>query len=436
MRTFRVLRGLAVGACVAIGLLAVPASGAMAAGIKICVPAKEGAAIVTAKAGTCEAGYTKTTMLPEAEQAKLEQVLPYVKFVKEGIDKKPTVQISGANFQIIDGSGTETTLNGTGNLILGYDETPGKQTGSHNLLLGGPSNSYTSYGSIVVGHANTSSNGYASILGGTENTASGYTSTIVGGRSNKTSANLATVSGGCSNLAGTGTLTISATCTETHAGFYASVLGGTGNRASAENATVSGGEFNLASDLLSSVDGGCDNVAGSSAALPASCSGTGAETILGGSTNIASGLQSTVAGGYSNVASGPAASVLAGEGNRAAGQESSVSGGCDNAAGEVDGSYGCTGADESVTGGRFNSATDRFSVVVGGCTNGAGSLGIGPQTCSQETGGETVVGGIYNRTWDGTTAYDYSTILGGDGNVSSSDCQTIPADGSENESCF
>lgn len=51
-------------------------------------------------------------------------------------------------------------------------------------------------------------------------------------------------------------------------------------------------------------------------------------------------------------------------------------------------------------------------------------------------GAETVVGGIYNRTWNGSTAYPYSTILGGDGKVTGADCQTIPADNSENESCF
>jgi hypothetical protein len=64
-------------------------------------------------------------------------------------------------------------INGTGNLILGYDETPGSQSGSHNLLFGGTSNSYTSYGGIVGGLSNTISNSYASILGGAYNTAAG-----------------------------------------------------------------------------------------------------------------------------------------------------------------------------------------------------------------------------------------------------------------------
>jgi hypothetical protein len=56
---------------------------------------------------------------------------------------------------VIDGTGSETTINGTGNLILGYDETPGTQTGSHDLLLGGTGDSYTSYGGIVGGFNNT-----------------------------------------------------------------------------------------------------------------------------------------------------------------------------------------------------------------------------------------------------------------------------------------
>ena len=93
-----------------------------------------------------------------------------MKFVKEGVGKKPTVQFSGVNLQVINGSGSESDITGTGmgtgNLIIGYDETPGTQTGSHNLLLGGPSNSYTSFGGIIGGFSNKIPNSYASILGG------------------------------------------------------------------------------------------------------------------------------------------------------------------------------------------------------------------------------------------------------------------------------
>jgi hypothetical protein len=76
MRTFKGLRGAVLAGCLAIGLLAAMASGALAAGMKVCVPAKEGAAVVTAKAGVCGTGYTKTTMLPEAEQEDIQQLLP------------------------------------------------------------------------------------------------------------------------------------------------------------------------------------------------------------------------------------------------------------------------------------------------------------------------------------------------------------------------
>jgi hypothetical protein len=69
---------------------------------------------------------------------------------------------------------------------MGYDQSPGTQTGSHNLLLGGSGNSYTSYGGIVGGSSNKISGAYASILGGVANTASGYASTINSGDSNKT----------------------------------------------------------------------------------------------------------------------------------------------------------------------------------------------------------------------------------------------------------
>ena len=49
-------------------------------------------------------------------------ILPYVSFVKEGIDKKPTIQLSRANVQIVNGLGKTNTVNGVGNLIIGYDE--------------------------------------------------------------------------------------------------------------------------------------------------------------------------------------------------------------------------------------------------------------------------------------------------------------------------
>jgi len=190
-----------VAGCVVGALLVLASVACAATSVTLCVPAGEGAAITTPSKGSCGAGTSVTLPGEKAEQEKLISILPHVDYEASGIDKQPTIQFTGVNLQVIDGSGSETTVNGTGNLILGYDEKPGTQTGSHDLLLGGTGNSYTSYGGIVGGaYNNKISSGYASVLGGGENTASGYASTILGGRSNKASVNLATVGGGCSTL--------------------------------------------------------------------------------------------------------------------------------------------------------------------------------------------------------------------------------------------
>ena len=74
-------------------------------------------------------------------------MLPYVKFVKEGIDKKPTIQFSGANVQIVNGAGVTASTNGEGNLVIGYEASGGPRTGSHNLVIG-DNESWTSFGGL------------------------------------------------------------------------------------------------------------------------------------------------------------------------------------------------------------------------------------------------------------------------------------------------
>ena len=65
--------------------------------------------------------------------------MAHMKYEATGIDGKPTIKISGANVQIVNGEGTTATTNGENNLVIGYDEEPGDQGGSHNLILGPPS---------------------------------------------------------------------------------------------------------------------------------------------------------------------------------------------------------------------------------------------------------------------------------------------------------
>ena len=112
-----------------------------------------------------------------------------------------TVLISGANLQVVSGSGeTAEAVNGTGNIIIGYDEDSGNdKSGSHNLVVGS-GHTYSSYGGIVVGYNNSITGYYSSVSGGESNTASGWSSSVSGGGSN-------TASGGASSVLGNAGIT-------------------------------------------------------------------------------------------------------------------------------------------------------------------------------------------------------------------------------------
>jgi hypothetical protein len=277
-------------AAVGVVFAGVAGSALGASSVTLCVPSGEGAAITTPTSGSCGSGTSVQLPGEKAEQEKLISILPHINYEASGVDAKPTIQFTGINLQVINGTGVESTVNGTGNLILGYDEKPGAQTGSHNLLLGGLGNSYSSYGGLVGGFANTISGPYDSVLGGAANTASATASMITGGYSNKTTTNYATVSGGCSNLAGSGTPTINSGCTAAHPGYFASVLGGVGNQASAQNSSVSGGKENKATGEGSSVSGG----GGGEASAPLA-------SVTGGRLGKAPYFASTVLGGLEEV---------------------------------------------------------------------------------------------------------------------------------------
>ncbi len=253
MRISKAPRGIGLATAVTVGLLLSTTGAALAATTPgwECVPTTAGQAVVsggTGAAPSCSAGET-AVLAPT--------------YVSSGVGGKPTVQLSGVNLQVINGTGSETTINGTGNLVLGYDEKAGKQTGSHDLLLGGTTNSYTSYGGIIGGgHNNTASGPFASVLGGAENTASGTSSTVFGGYANKATANDSSIAGGCSNLTGKGTPTINTQCTNTAlTGDFTSITGGTGNQAEAQNSAIAGGAYNLASGFGSSSGAGYHNTA-------------------------------------------------------------------------------------------------------------------------------------------------------------------------------
>src|SRR5256885_14805048 len=60
----------------------------------------------------------------------------------------------GCNVHVVNGAGSTGTMNGLGNLIVGYNANPGAQTGSHNLVVG-DAQTFTSYAGAVFGESNT-----------------------------------------------------------------------------------------------------------------------------------------------------------------------------------------------------------------------------------------------------------------------------------------
>ena len=117
--------------------------------------------------GPAGAAGAKGADQPEStELATLRGILPYVRFVPAGVGGKPTIQFTGVNVQVVSGAGkTDAAVNGTGNLVVGYDEFPGPQTGSHNIVLGEEA-SYTSYGGLIAGESNSVTGPFSLVLGG------------------------------------------------------------------------------------------------------------------------------------------------------------------------------------------------------------------------------------------------------------------------------
>jgi hypothetical protein len=148
----------------------------------------------------------------------------------------PVALFRGINLQIVNGTGDTRTMNGLGNLIVGYDRpstggfvcslgvaeseaecrggggqwAQSHKSGSHNIV-GGDFNNYSSWGGLVLGFENTISAPAAVVLSGGRNRAGGTMASITGGSYN------------------------------TASGYYSAVSGGSGNRASGEFTTVSGG---------------------------------------------------------------------------------------------------------------------------------------------------------------------------------------------------
>jgi hypothetical protein len=165
--------------------------------------------------------------------------------------------VTGCNVHIRNGQNATTVKNGTGNLIIGYNEGTHDRSGSHNLVIG-PEHTYSSTGGLVAGYGNTLSGVSASVTGGTGNTASQAYASVSGGLGNTAAGRAASVSGGAYNTA---------------SGPNTSVSGGEWNAADdadgigAHGASVSGGRGNHASGPWATVRGGPDYTAATNYAL-------------------------------------------------------------------------------------------------------------------------------------------------------------------------
>ncbi len=237
-----------------------------------------------------------------------------------------TIRMTGVNLQVVNGLGVtwgndaarndfmaadndfgRHRVNGTGNIIVGYQELRGDdgdvdtedqnlRTGSHNLVVGSQNN-YSFWGSQVVGNRNSVAGVFSNVGGGTHNVADGEGATVSGGIANYALGTSTTVSGGEFNDA---------------VENGATVGGGLVNSASGYASVAGGGEYNVASGEVSVVSGG-GGVDGDGNSFGNEASGLGS-TISGGGGNNARGQGSVVSGGDSNSALGGHSTVSGGNG--------------------------------------------------------------------------------------------------------------------------
>lgn len=309
--------------------------------------------------------------------------------------ERPIAAFAGVNVQIVNGTGRTDSVNGLGNIIVGYDEqrvggvflcSDGRydnqaecdnngeiwstihKSGSHNIVVG-MENNYSQYGGLVTGLANSITNGFSTVTGGLKNVAAGRHSSVSGGTDNFVTGDRASVNGGLRNIA---------------AGLYSNVTGGSDNTALGERSSVSGGLRNRAEGVFASISGGRDNLARGDSA-----------SVTGGAENEALGFVSTVTGGGGDNYENPGKP----RGNTASGAYATVTGGTDNWA---------IGQSSSVAGGAENRATGPFSAISGGDDNTA------------EGYQATVSGGIYNKA----SGID-STVSGGNSNIAAGRRSTV-----------
>jgi hypothetical protein len=192
----------------------------------------------------------------------LEAKLSKVSYHADGLNGEPTLKISGANLQIVNGKPDTTRVNGLGNLIVGYDIDAGASTDPHDIIVG-DEQTFTSYGGIIAGSrnklsaprsvafgfGNTAGGDLSSVTAGDFNTATGIGSSITGGAYGTATGVVSSITGGYRNAVEGEWGTVSGGTTNAVAGKYAAAGGGQGNRAQGEKSWVGGGEKTMPSAI-------------------------------------------------------------------------------------------------------------------------------------------------------------------------------------------
>ncbi|MDA2919286.1 hypothetical protein MYX76_07335 [Desulfobacterota bacterium AH_259_B03_O07] len=170
----------------------------------------------------------------KANMGTLHDLEKYVRIVPGAIEglSGPHLIFEGVNVHVRNKRSASGSIDGLGNLIIGYNElgdetglfypTP-VRSGSHNLVVGS-GHTYSSAGGFVAGYRNTLTGSFSSITGGFLNTAGGEFSLVAGGLLNRSSGEFSLVSGGMQNNASS---------------LAASIIGGSYNENNADVPLVS-----------------------------------------------------------------------------------------------------------------------------------------------------------------------------------------------------
>ena len=183
--TKSVMWRVTVGYVVLVAAMFTVAGTAAASGaLKLCVPKKEGSAVVTPKRGKCSKGYRLTSSGVEGQQGKagpegkagaegkagpegkagtglssseletLRSLLPHIRYLGTGVGGKPTVRFSGVNVQVVNGEGRTASTNGTGLWSSATTNRKPRRAARTISSLEASDQEFTSYGGILAGTKN------------------------------------------------------------------------------------------------------------------------------------------------------------------------------------------------------------------------------------------------------------------------------------------